>query len=444
MAYSYDFTKGSTLQHFLCLATPLIMGNILQQFYNTVDAFIIGRFVGGLEFAAIGIAGSVMNLFLYMIVGACTGISVIFAQFYGASDIASFRREHWLSLSFGVLITVVFSGIGLFILPCLLHIIQTPAELINPVITYLKVILVSLPAAFIYNLYSALLRSTGRATAALWILAAAVTVNLVLDYWFVAIFHWGIEGAAWATAASQIVSAVLCIVYLWYKAAELFFGRKDCRMNTQLLRRTAHISFVTGLHQSSLYIGKLLVQGAVNTGGTDIIAAYTVTTRIEGFANSFGDSGSAATSVIVAQNLGAKKEDRVQQSFYSSLFVMLIMGLTVSIIMYISASVSVGFMLGEYSGATFESARNYMKVISMFYILCFIGNTFAGYFEGIGKVSIPFVGAVSHIALRVVLSWLLVGRMGLLAVAVATGLGWLLVNIMWTFIKLSCQFCRKI
>ena len=300
---------------------------------------------------------------------------------------------------------------------------------------YLTIILASLPAAFLYNLYGALLRAIGRANAARMVLAAAVTVNVALDYCFVARFQLGIAGAAWATAASQAISAVLCILYLRRKAPELIFARADCRMDGELLKQTAHFSFVTALHQSSLHIGKLLVRGAVNTGGTDMISAYTATTRIEGFANSFGDSGSAATSVLVAQNRGAGKEEREKESFRSSLFLMLAMGLAMSLIMYVSASTSVGFMLGTRSGAAFENARDYLKLVALFYTLCFTGNTFAGYFNGIGKVSVPFLGATSHIALRVVLSWLLVGKMGLPAVALATGLGWVLVNALWTFVK---------
>ncbi len=398
MARSYDLTGGSIPQHLLRLAAPLIMGNILQQLYNTVDAFILGRFAGEAEFAAVGVAGSVMNLFLFMITGACTGIFVIFAQLYGAGERERFRREHWLSLSCGLLATTICSGLG-------------------------------------FVLLAPLLRAIGRANAALMALAAAVTVNVALDYCFVARFQLGIAGAAWATAASQAISTVLCILYLRRKAPELIFARADCRMDGELLKQTAHFSFVTALHQSSLHIGKFLVQGAVNTGGTDMISDYTATTRIEGFANSFGDSGSAATSVLVAQNRGAGKEERVRASFRGSLLLMLAMGLAMSLIMYVSANASVGFMLGTRSGAAFENARDYLKLVALFYTLCFTGNTFAGYFNGIGKVLVPFLGATSHIALRVVLSWLLVGRMGLPAVALATGLGWAMVNTMWAVVK---------
>lgn len=205
-----DLTTGSIPQHMLRLAAPLILGNILQQLYNAVDAFILGRSAGGLEFAAVGIAGSVMNLFLFMITGACTGVSVIFAQLFGANDLETFRREHFLSLVFGLLCTLVCSGLGFLCLPLLLRVIQTPQELTGYVTAYLTVILISLPAAFVYNLYGALLRAIGRATAALMALAVAVTVNVGLDMLFIAHFGWGIAGAAWATAASQAVSAVIC------------------------------------------------------------------------------------------------------------------------------------------------------------------------------------------------------------------------------------------
>lgn len=357
---THDLTAGSIPQHMLRLAAPLILGNILQQLYNAVDAFILGRCAGGLEFAAVGIAGSVMNLFLFMITGACTGVSVIFAQLFGANDLETFRREHFLSLVFGLLCTLACSAIGFLCLPLLLRVIQTPQELTGYVTAYLTVILISLPAAFIYNLYGALLRAIGR---------------------------------------------------------------------------TARYSFVTGLHQSSLYIGKLLVQGAVNTGGTDMISAYTATTRIEGFANSFGDIGAAATSVLVAQNLGAGKPERVQKTFRSSLVLMLAMGLLSGLVMYLTAGATVGFMLGAYSGPAFESGREYMQLISLFYIFCFTGNTFAGYFDGLGRVTIPFIGAASHIALRVVLSWLWIDSMGMRAVALATGIGWVMVNLLWEIIR---------
>lgn len=434
MARTRDLTSGNISGHLARLAGPLIVGNILQQLYNAVDAFVLGRCAGEAEFAAIGIAGSVMNLFLFAAVGACTGISVLFSQFYGAGDLQAFRREHFLSLVYGLACALVLGAVGALCLPVVLAVIQTPEHFAALASDYLTVILLCLPVSYAYNLYSALLRSVGRPTAALAALAAAVTLNLGLDVLFVAELRLGIAGAAWATAISQLVSAVICVLHLLRVAPELVFRRGDCRRDRDMLRQTARLASVTALHQSGLYLGKLLVQGAVNTGGDAVISAYTATTRIEGFANSFGDSAAAATSVVTANNFGAHMDDRVRDTFRASLAMTAALGVVCSAALYLSAGAASAFMLGEDSGAAFESASGYLRIVSLFYVFCFTGNTFAGYFDGCGRVTVPFVGSISHIALRVVLSWLLIGGMGLDAVAVATGTGWILVNVFWTVI----------
>ena len=425
------YTSGSIPKQMAQLAAPLIAGNIFQQLYNTADAFILGRCAGSDEFAAAGIAGSVMNLFIFAIVGACTGMSVLFAQFYGGGDGAAFRRERFLSLSFGLADAVLLGFFGLVFLPTLSDIIQIPHELRGLVRTYLTVIFLSLPAAFLYNLYSAILRSVGHAGAALAALAAAVVMNVLLDVLLIAHFGMDIGGAAAATAASQAASAAMCIIYLRKKLPELSPRRADCRMDKALLRKTLKLSAVTALHQSGLYIGKLLVQGAVNTGGTAMISAYTASIRIEGFANSFGDSVAAASSVLTAQNFGAGKKGRVKKCFRTGQTYALALGALSAIIMYFSAGTAAGFMLGEYSGAAYENAAEYLQTIALFYVLCFTGSAFVGYFDGTGRVAVPFAGALGHITLRVILSWLFIDRFGLRTVAFATGVGWLLANIFW-------------
>ncbi len=433
----YDLTNGNITLQMIQLALPLIMGNILQQLYNTIDALVIGRYAGQAEFAAIGIAGSVMNLFLFAIVGACTGISVIFSQQYGMKNMNAFRHEHFLALISGLMITILGSLGGIFLLPHILRIIQTPSQLFPHVKTYLVIILLGLPAAFLYNLYNSLLRAIGKTGASLLVLACSVCANMFLDILFIARLGLGISGAAFATVLAEILSAVLCIIYLRIAFPDLIFHRSDCRMDKYLFRKTIHYGMVTGLHQSGLYIGKLLVQGAVNTGGPELITAYTATTRIEGFANSFGDSGAAATSVMVGQNYGAGKKQRIQKIFRKSLLLLFLLGILSSVIMYISAGATAGFLIGNPNSTACEQAKMYLRIIAVFYPFCFTGNTFAGYFDGCGRVSIPFVGAISHISLRVILSWIFVSEFGLNAVAVSTGIGWILVNIFWGIIKLK-------
>lgn len=355
-----DFTKGNLSGHLIALAVPLVFGNILHEFYNTIDAFVVGRFAGQEEFAAIGVAGTVMNLFLFALVGCCTGFSV-----------------------------------------------------------------------FLYNLLASLLRAAGDTKTALYVLAASVGMNLLLDLLLVAVFRKGIEGAAMATAFTQLFSAVVCFAYLYHTHPEMLLHRSDCHLKVNYLRNTLKFGLVTSMHQCSLYLGKMLVQGAVNTGGTDMSASYTAATRIEGFANSFGISGSTATSILTAQNYGAGQKERVEETYRCSLRWLIGLGAVSAVLMIVFAPQAIALMLGASEGLAFEEAVHYLRFVSLFYVFCFTGNTFVGYFDGIGRVQIPFIGATGHITMRVILSWLLVRHMGLNAVALATGLGWVCANIFW-------------
>lgn len=432
MEHINDLTNGGISRHLIRLSVPLILGNILQQFYNTIDAFVVGHYAGDEAMAAIGIAGTIMNLFLFLIIGGCAGFSVLFARFYGAQEYEKFRRQHFLSFCTGVAGACLMGIIGFFLMKQILIVIQTPPELMERTSDYLVWIFFSLPASFIYNLYAALLRSIGNTKAALVVLGAAVFCNLALDLIFVAKFQMGTHGAAMATALSQFAAAMLCFGYVKRHYGMLLFRKSDCRIDLTILKTTLHFGIVTALHQSGLYLGKMLVQGAVNSVGTDTIVAYTAATRIEGFVNSFGDSGAVATSVVTAQNHGAGKPERVRRTFFVSLFLLIVLGAVCSAILFLTANSTMGIMLGSRRGAAFAEATGYLRIVSLFYLLCFTGNTFAGYFEGIGKVSIPFTGAIGHITLRVILAWIFVGRYQLDAVAVATGIGWILVNLFWT------------
>ena len=426
-----DLTQGSLSRHLVRLAVPLVFGNLLQELYNTIDTFVVGRFAGQEEFAAIGVAGTVMNLFLFALVGCCTGFSVLFARAYGQNDLRALHRQEVSALAAGLGCTLVLMLAGLAGLHPLLGLLHTPDALRGYVAVYLRWIFLSLPAAFLYNLFASLLRSSGDTQAALVVLAAAVGANLVLDLVFVAALGGGIEGAALATALTQVFSAVVCWLYLRRTHRELLLSRADWRLDAAGVRTALQFGLVTSMHQCSLYLGKMLVQGVVNTAGTETIAAFTAGTRIEAFANSFGSSGSTATSILTAQNLGAGKNDRVQGTFWCSLHWLAALGAASGVGMYLLAPRAIALLLGTGSGVAFTAAVAYLRLVAVFYLLCFTGNTFTGYFSGIGRVTLPFAGALLHISIRVVLSWLLFSRMGLNAVALATGIGWLCGNLFW-------------
>ena len=427
-----QLTHGNINRQLISLSVPLLAGNILQQLYNTVDAVIVGRFVGDAAFGAVGVAGSVMNLFLFLISGGCDGVGTLLSQFYGAGDGKTFRRDLYLSSLFGAGVSVVLTGLGLLFLPTLLALLQTPDTVAGYACEYLNIIFLGFPAAFAYHLSSGVLRAVGNTRAALFFLALSMGINLVLDLGLVAGMSMGVAGAALATVLAQALAAALCMGYLRIRFPELMFHRSDMVMDLPLLKRTARFSFVTALHMCNLYIGKLLVQGTVNSLGEDAIIAFTAAIRIEGFANSFGDSGAAAVAVFTGQNTGAGEEGRVREGFCRGQKLLLAFGIFMSLVMILGAEPCLRLVLPQGNVSALGPAMGYLRLVACFYVFNFLGSGLAGYFRGRGRVNIPVIGATGHISLRVVLSFLLAPAMGLPAVALATGLGWIGVVTFWT------------
>ena len=434
MANSQQLTRGPISRQLIFLSAPLLAGNILQQLYNTVDAVIVGRFVGESAFGAVGVSGSVMNLFLFLISGGCDGVGALLSQFYGAEDGGSFRRGYYLASLFGAGVSAALTGLGLLALPGLLALLHTPDSVAAYAVDYLQIIFLGFPAAFAYHLSSGVLRAVGNTRAALFFLALSMGVNLALDLIFVAGLELGVAGAALATVLAQALAAGLCALYLRLRFPELMFHRADMVMDRPLLRRTARFSFVTALHMCNLYIGKLLVQGTVNALGENAINAFTAATRVEGFANSFGDSGAAAVAVFVGQNTGAGECGRVRQGFRQGQKLLLVFGIFMSLVMVLGAEPCLRLVLPAGSSSSLEPAVGYLRLVACFYIFNFLGSGLAGYFRGRGRVNIPVIGATGHISLRVVLSALLAPGLGLPAVALATGLGWIGVVTFWNIL----------
>lgn len=436
--------SGNIKKQLILLAVPLLFGNILQQLYNTADSLIVGHFLGTDAFASVGVSGSIMNLFIFILNGFCVGVSVILGQLYGTGDQDHFRKELFVSLGFGTALTLAISGVSMLLLPTILNLIQTPQELIPYSTSYLSVILLGLPFTYFYNLFSNVLRSIGNTKSGLYFLFIAIIANVILDYVCIAWFHTGTAGAAAATVIAQCISAVCCFFYLKRKYPELICRREDIGLHRDLISRTFQYGITSAMQASSLYIGKILVQGAVNTLGTSGIAAYTATMRIEGFANSFGDSGGSAISVFIAQNKGAGNHERVKEGLKHGLILNITLGLVMAALMILFAEPGIRLFIGDGDARSIQFGIDYLRVVSIFYVCCFTGSALVGYFRGIGKVHIPFWCSTSHITIRVILSYLLVSHLGLPAIALATGIGWIWAVVyqvlMYTF---TCNSSRS-
>lgn len=434
MASNITLSEGKIQPILVRLALPLLFGNILQQFYNIISSIIVERYLGEAAFAAIGIAGTVMNLFIFILGGCCTGIAVIMASLYGKKDHPALRQAIFLSLVFGISFTVLISVLGLTCTPFLLRLIQTPPEVSTFAVEYLNTIFLGLIACFLYNFFAAVLRAIGNTSAALVFLLISIAISLLLAILFVAHLNLGVRGAALATVLAQIISALLCFLYIRKTLPFLRVGREDMRYDGSLVIKITRYSLVSALHQSSLYIGKLLVQGAVNTMGLAAISAYTATTRIEGIVLAAGESGAEAISVFVAQNSGAGKRQRAKKGFFTGLRGMLLIAALLSTILFFTAEPLMRVFVPSGSAMTIFYGTTYLQILCFFYFLSYTGSAFVGFYRGSGMVNIPLIGTTIHISLRVILSYLFISSMGMSAVSYATGIGWIVIVIFHSLI----------
>lgn len=410
----------------LGLALPLLGANVLQQLYNVANSLVITWYAGESALAALGIAESVMNLYIYVITGACMGSGILVAQFYGEKNLPRLRRQLFVSavLIGGSVLAAVL--LGQLFLPQILDLIQTPAEVRSQVSSYLRIILVGMVFTFVYNYLAAALRAIGDTRAALYFLFLSLGYNLAAAWLLVARLQLGIVGTALATATAQLLSSLLCLVYIRKKRAFLLFGRKDMVMERPLMRLTVSYCAVAALQQSSLYLGKLMIQGAVNgisAVSTASIAAFTAAGRVENFTQAFGLSGCEAMAIFIAQNHGAGQDRRALRGFLLGGAVTVGVGAVFSAAMGIFAQPLSHLFLG--GGEGMAPCISYLRLISWFYVLSFFGHSFVGWFRGTGRMNITFFGTTLQIIIRVIGTYLLVDAMGLDAVALATGLGWM-------------------
>lgn len=431
MSQEIHLTSGPITSHLIRLFLPVLGANVLQQLYNIINSLVVTRFIGDNAFAALGVAESVMNLYIYVITGACMGASVLAAQFFGEENYPRLRRQLYVS---AVLIggcTLAAVVLGQLFLPQILTLLQTPEELMADVSVYLRIILTGMLFTFAYNYLASTLRAIGDTKAALYFLLFSLGYNLAAVWLLVAILKLGVVGAALATASAQLLSSALCFLYIRKRRHFLRVGREDMKLDRTLVHLTSNYAAIAALQQSSLYLGKLFIQSAVNgisLVSTAPISAFTAATRLENFTQAFSISGCEAIAIFVAQNKGAGMRERAIQGFQRGAAIVITIGLLFSSLMILAARPMTALFL-DWSGDSAELCVEYLQLIGWFYFLAFVGNSFVGWYRGAGRMNVTFMGTTIQIIIRVIGTYLLVGTMGLNAVALATGLGWVVIVI---------------
>lgn len=424
-----NLTRGPIIRSMLLFTLPLTLGNLLQQLYNITDSAIVGRFVGSDALAAVGSAYSLMTFVTSVIIGLCLGSTALFSLYYGKGDLKRFR----LTFTASGLIIALTSAV--LMLACLIwnrpivRLLNTPAEIEDMLASYLFIIYLGLPATFISNFLSAVLRSIGESSVPLVYYAISVVLNIFLDLFYVLVLDQGVEGAAIATVISQYVSAVLLLAHTAVRYRHLWPTRQELRVSRSAASDVVRYSFITCLQQSVMNFGILMVQGLVNSFGIAVMAAFAAGVKIDSFAylpvQDFGN----AYSVFVSQNRGAGESGRIRRGTRGALAVTCLFALVLSALVNLFARPLFSLFLDSSEAGIMAIGVGYLRLEGSFYIGIAILFLLYGHFRAIGKPSISLILTLFSLGTRVALSYALAPSLGYQMIWISVPIGWALADL---------------
>lgn len=398
-------TEGSETGHIIRFTLPLLFGNLLQQTYNIIDTLIVGRYLGDNALAAVGATGSITYLFYTLCIGLSIGAGVIVSQLFGSGD----NKKMRLAVVNSAIVTAVF-GIAVSIISVLgaepvLRLLNVPDDLIGNAADYMKIACSGTVAVAAYNWINAIMRAVGDSKTPLIFLGAASILNAALDLLFVVVLDFGVSGVAFATVLAQGISAISCIIYCFGKGREISISSQDIKVDKRMMLRYIRTGLPIAVQNGLISVSMTALQRVTNGFGENVMAAYTVSMRIEQFVQQPFSSLNAAVSTFTGQNIGAGKSERAVKGLRSALRISTVFAFVVLILF---------ILLGRQLTACFVSGENVIYIASRAIVMtgCFywalgIIHTVRGFLNGAGDTGYALVNGTAEVICRIGLSLLL-------------------------------------
>ena len=382
MKNSTIMTEGSIWKKILFFSIPLILGNLFQQLYNTVDSIIVGNYIGSEALAAVG-SSSLINLLIGFCIGASAGAGVVIAQFYGAQDKEGVRKAVHTTIAIAIAAGAILTIVGIVTTPLLLKAMGTPKEVFDQASIYLKVYFGGILFSVVYNMSAGILNAVGNSKRSLVYLMIAATSNIFLDLLFVVVFKMGIVGAAIATDISQLLSCIFIILFLVRSEDVYRVKLKDIRCYDNLLGKILKIGLPTGVQNIVISLSNVIVQSSVNSFGAVAMAGFAAYIKVDGFNILPVLSFSMAATTFVGQNVGAGRLDRVKKGMYVSVAMGIIYTVCTGILLLAFAPQVIGVF--TQNGKVVEYGVYIMRFFCPFYWMLGILHILAGTIRGTGK-----------------------------------------------------------
>ena len=424
-----DLTRGPIARSLVLFALPMMAGNLLQQFYNIADTLIVGRALGTDALAAVGSAYTLMTFLTSILLGLSMGSGALFSIYRGRGDEVSLRSGIAHAFGLILLLTLALNAAVYAFLNPILHFLRVPATVWSGMREYLLVVFAGLIATSVYNYLACLLRALGNSAVPLVFLGVSALLNVGLDLLFVPVFGWGIAGAAWATVIAQYVSAAGMLVYVLSKCKNLLPKRSELHLNRSILGEIFRLSSLTCAQQSVMNFGILMVQGLVNSFGATVMAAFAAAVKIDTFAylpvQDFGN----AYSTFVAQNFGAKREDRIREGTRRAFLLSAGFGAALSIAVCALAAPLMRLFVDPGETAVVAAGVRYLRIEGALYAGIGCLFLFYGYFRAVQRPGVSVVLTAISLGTRVLLAYLLSVFWGETGIWLSIPIGWVLADL---------------
>jgi len=309
--YEMDMCNGPLLGKIIIFSLPIMAMNILQLLFNAADMIVVGRFSGSEALAGVGATGPLVNLIINLFMGLSVGTSVIVAQDYGAEQATDGSRSVHTSIAVSILGGLIVMAIGILACEPLLQMMGTPEDIFDLSVLYMKIYFISMPASMVYNFASAILRAVGDSRRPMYYLTIGGIVNVFFNLFFVIVLHMSVAGVAWATVISQNISMLLIMICLLRSEAVIRFIPRQMKIDRHKLKSIVKIGLPAGLQGMLFSISNVLIQSAVNSFGSTLVAGNTAAGNVEGLLGTTMNAYYNAALTFTGQNMGAKKFDRI-------------------------------------------------------------------------------------------------------------------------------------
>lgn len=441
---SVDLLHGPIMKSLIVFMIPIFISNAFQQLYNAVDTALVGNVLGEQSLAAVGACSSVFEMLVGFSMSLANGFALVISRAYGSGDKERMKKSIAGSLVIGLLTTVVLTILSFFVLGPLLKVINTPAEIYDQALSYIRVIGMFVIVMFAYNLLSGILRSIGNSVMPLVFLIISSLLNIFLDYAFMAWFGWGVAGAAIATVFSQGVSAVLCFIYILARQRELIPQRSDFHVGNELYKDLAGQGYSMAFMGSIVSVGSVILQSGINALGTDIIAGHVAARKIYSVCNLPFTSMGVAISTFIGQNRGADQGKRILQAMKDAYIFDFVFAGIVSVFLWLTAPSLIHLLSGSTNHVILSNGSRYLYIVGPFYAVLGVLMQTRFALQALGSKLLPLVSSVIECVGKILFTFFLIPRFGYNAVIWCEPLIWCVMTAQLLWAYETNDYVRKV